>query len=42
MTVFSFVSWGGGIRTPASRYQKPLPYRLATPQGAIPDEIQYN
>ena len=26
------VGWGGGIRTPAWRFQKPLPYRLATPQ----------
>jgi hypothetical protein len=24
--------WGGRIRTCAWRYQKPLPYRLATPQ----------
>ena len=24
--------WGGWIRTNAWRYQKPLPYRLATPQ----------
>ena len=24
--------WGGGIRTPASRDQNPLPYHLATPQ----------
>jgi hypothetical protein len=26
--------WGGRIRTSAWRYQKPLPYRLATPQNA--------
>ena len=26
------VGWGGRIRTCAWRYQKPLPYRLATPQ----------
>jgi hypothetical protein len=26
------VGWGGRIRTSAWRYQKPLPYRLATPQ----------
>src|SRR5688572_27101364 len=25
-------SWGGRIRTLEWRYQKPLPYRLATPQ----------
>ncbi len=24
--------WGGWIRTNEWRYQKPLPYRLATPQ----------
>ena len=24
--------WGGRIRTCACRYQKPVPYRLATPQ----------
>ncbi len=24
-------NWGGRIRTSAWRYQKPLPYRLATP-----------
>lgn len=24
--------WGGRIRTSDARYQKPLPYRLATPQ----------
>ena len=24
--------WGAGIRTPEWRYQKPLPYHLATPQ----------
>ena len=27
--------WGGRIRTCAWRYQKPLPYRLATPQQEI-------
>jgi hypothetical protein len=27
-----FAGWGGRIRTCAWRYQKPLPYRLATPQ----------
>ena len=26
------VGWGGWIRTSACRYQKPVPYRLATPQ----------
>ena len=26
--------WGGRIRTSACRYQKPVPYRLATPQCA--------
>ena len=26
------IGWGGRIRTCAWRYQKPLPYRLATPQ----------
>ena len=26
------IIWGGRIRTSAWRYQKPLPYRLATPQ----------
>lgn len=24
--------WGGGIRTPECRHQKPMPYHLATPQ----------
>lgn len=32
--IFCFC-WGGGIRTPASRDQNPLPYRLATPQCSI-------
>ena len=34
--------WGGRIRTSAWRYQKPLPYRLATPQHSesIEDVIQ--
>jgi hypothetical protein len=27
-----FSGWGGRIRTYGTRYQKPLPYRLATPQ----------
>lgn len=31
MRLSCFASWGGGIRTPASRDQNPLPYRLATP-----------
>jgi hypothetical protein len=26
--------WGGRIRTSGCRYQKPVPYRLATPQYA--------
>ena len=29
--------WGGRIRTCACRYQKPVPYRLATPQQFIKD-----
>src|SRR5688500_579169 len=28
------LGWGGRIRTCACRYQKPVPYRLATPQCA--------
>lgn len=28
--------WGGRIRTYDTRYQKPLPYRLATPQQRAP------
>ena len=31
MSPYSF-GWGGWIRTSAWRHQKPLPYRLATPQ----------
>jgi hypothetical protein len=27
--------WGGRIRTCAWRYQKPLPYRLATPHHEV-------
>ena len=27
----SLRGWGGGIRTPECRYQKPVPYHLATP-----------
>ena len=27
------LGWGGRIRTCGCRYQKPVPYRLATPQG---------
>jgi hypothetical protein len=26
-----FLGWGGGIRTPECRHQKPMPYHLATP-----------
>jgi hypothetical protein len=29
------VGWGGRIRTCECRYQKPVPYHLATPQQAI-------
>jgi hypothetical protein len=29
--LFAISNWGGRIRTSAWRYQKPLPYRLATP-----------
>ncbi len=32
--------WGGRIRTSAWRYQKPLPYRLATPQCAAPSRTR--
>ena len=35
--------WGNWIRTSASRYQKPLPYHLATPQSCdIKDAIRYH
>jgi hypothetical protein len=27
------VGWGGRIRTYGTRYQKPMPYHLATPQS---------
>ena len=27
--------WGGWIRTSGTRYQKPLPYHLATPQRSF-------
>jgi hypothetical protein len=27
------VGWGGRIRTYDTRYQKPMPYHLATPQS---------
>jgi hypothetical protein len=27
--------WGGRIRTCECRYQKPVPYRLATPHSAV-------
>ena len=30
--LISFRGWGGGIRTPECRHQKPVPYHLATPQ----------
>lgn len=30
--LFDKNGWGGGIRTPECRYQKPMPYHLATPQ----------
>ena len=29
------IGWGGRIRTCECRYQKPVPYHLATPQQAI-------
>ena len=32
---FAKNGWGGRIRTCAWRYQKPLPYRLATPQDMM-------
>jgi hypothetical protein len=36
--------WGGRIRTCAWRHQKPLPYRLATPQQSTArvDKRPYN
>jgi hypothetical protein len=34
------VGWGGWIRTSAWRYQKPLPYRLATPQHRGSDALR--
>lgn len=30
--LFVLSGWGAGIRTPECWYQKPEPYRLATPQ----------
>src|SRR5437762_7237010 len=30
------IGWGGRIRTCECRYQKPVPYHLATPQQAHP------
>ena len=33
--------WGGRIRTYGTRYQKPLPYRLATPQRAPVTRTMY-
>ncbi len=35
------VGWGGRIRTYGTRYQKPLPYHLATPQlgAALPKQV---
>lgn len=35
-----FPGWGGWIRTSAWRYQKPLPYRLATPQHRGSDALR--
>ena len=32
--IFRMTGWGGRIRTYGTRYQKPLPYHLATPQRA--------
>jgi hypothetical protein len=35
--ICEFLGWGARIRTWEWRYQKPLPYHLATPQlGAVP------
>ena len=31
------IGWGGRIRTYDTRYQKPLPYHLATPQNRVPE-----
>src|SRR3546814_2463190 len=36
----SYAGWGGRIRTCACRYQKPVPYRLATPQHVRPSRIE--
>src|SRR3546814_15935768 len=36
----SYAGWGGGIRTCACRYQKPVPYRLATPQHVRLNRIE--
>src|SRR3546814_8540231 len=36
----SYAGWGGRIRTGACRYQKPVPYRLATPQHVRPSRIE--
>ena len=30
--IMSLFGWGGRIRTYGTRYQKPMPYHLATPQ----------
>jgi hypothetical protein len=34
------IGWGGRIRTSAWRNQNPLPYRLATPQSALPSALE--
>ena len=32
LSIFERFGWGGRIRTYGTRYQKPTPYHLATPQ----------
>ena len=34
--IFRRIGWGGRIRTYDTRYQKPMPYHLATPQYFCP------
>ena len=35
------IGWGGWVRTNEWRYQKPLPYHLATPQQRCDFQIKY-
>ena len=39
---YKIIGWGGRIRTYDTRYQKPMPYHLATPQSQTRRNVAAN